>query len=704
MRPTFVALLGLALLLGLPGCTSPAPAPPAAPTLDAASIVAPKAEIVRETTGAIVRWLGPLELDSPFQFTVPVGTTRVDAQLDGVDGPAALSLFNAFTDRIRCQPDRVVAWFTTTTGTARCGGLAQVDPLPTSWKTSSSFAFLEAGETLTIRLSSEPLDGQAAQIMLANLSMPQFAELETQSTSIPSSIDQEPLWIDYTLPAVEGKVPTILVSSPYNQATRLAGLRPQNSTVSDWVPRGYAVVNADVRGFGKSGGCVEVWGPKEQQDQVDIVEWIAGQPWSDGKVGFYGQSYVGTTPVEAASLAAPHLTTILTIAPVINAYEDWHFGGVPNGENTGSPNAYQSSDTTARADRFQQSAANGDPEPLDMVDLADQAKRGFCDPTLTARANDPRAVYDEFYRERDFKLKASNVKASVFYTQGFYDTNVKSQMIPGWFEALAVPKKALFGDWIHQHPPRADQELLFHAWLDQFLQGRDTGILDTPVVEVRTNLDTIRTDETWPPVRSADRGFGLVLKTGGNELVDGQPGAGVERLLINAVPQPPEGSVPQLPGAGDLQRILWINSSALPDRAYVAGLSHVDLRVKLEGADNAYLYAQLRDLDDADEPIVSFGMLNLALREDYSQYQSMPAGQFVDVQLPLLAAEYVVPAGHRLGLLLRTVYDDDWGGAGLQQTGILTIDGAGSSLVLPTLPSDSDRPLPKSVGPNAIPR
>ena len=88
-----------------------------------------------------------------------------------------------------------------------------------------------------------------------------------------------------------------------------------------------------------------------------------------------------------------------------------------------------------------------------------------------ARDLDPRAVYDSFYEERDFKKRAGQVKAATLYTEGFEDANVKAAMIPGWFNAIQAPKLGLFGHWLHQHPARLDCEALFVGWMEHYVKG-----------------------------------------------------------------------------------------------------------------------------------------------------------------------------------------------------------------------------------------
>src|SRR4051794_17749400 len=77
-----------------------------------------------------------------------------------------------------------------------------------------------------------------------------------------------------------------------------------------WVPRGYVVVNCDLRGWGTSDGVGEVLSEQEALDGHDVVEWAAVQPWSTGKVGMLGVSYLALSQWATASARPPHLAAI----------------------------------------------------------------------------------------------------------------------------------------------------------------------------------------------------------------------------------------------------------------------------------------------------------------------------------------------------------------------------------------------------------
>jgi hypothetical protein len=127
---------------------------------------------------------------------------------------------------------------------------------------------------------------------------------------------------------LKDKAPTVLSLTQYD----LDGGRHADSVVN-FTQRGYAFVRAYVRGRGRSGGTKsDNLGLQVGRDGYDLVEWIAAQPWSDGRVVMYGGSFVGMTQWRTAAQHPPHLAAI---APYVAIYPGWD---VPN--TNGIPQAW----------------------------------------------------------------------------------------------------------------------------------------------------------------------------------------------------------------------------------------------------------------------------------------------------------------------------------------------------------------------------
>ncbi len=129
---------------------------------------------------------------------------------------------------------------------------------------------------------------------------------------------------DVYRPKKAGRYPVALERTAYDKSRGQAmfyGLRPIRA-----VSRGYAVVIQDIRGRWTSDGKFYPL-TQEINDGYDSVEWCAKQPWSNGKVGMWGPSYVGATQWLAAASAPPHLACIAPCITASNYYEEWFYRG-----------------------------------------------------------------------------------------------------------------------------------------------------------------------------------------------------------------------------------------------------------------------------------------------------------------------------------------------------------------------------------------
>lgn len=154
------------------------------------------------------------------------------------------------------------------------------------------------------------------------------------------------IYADIYRPEGEVKVPTIVSWSWFGKRPgdgmsewQIMGVPPQ--TVSKcakfespdplyWCHYGYAVANVDVRGAGHSEGNVHMFTHQDREDGYDFVEWVAEQPWSNGKVGMAGNSGVAMHQWGIAATQPPHLACIAPWESTTDLYRESFFeGGVP---------------------------------------------------------------------------------------------------------------------------------------------------------------------------------------------------------------------------------------------------------------------------------------------------------------------------------------------------------------------------------------
>ncbi len=89
-----------------------------------------------------------------------------------------------------------------------------------------------------------------------------------------------------------------------------------------WTAHGFAVMNCDLRGSGRSEGVAALLSNQEAEDVYDLIEWAADQPWSTGAVAMIGVSYLAIAQWKAAALRPPHLAAIVPWEGFTDAYRD----------------------------------------------------------------------------------------------------------------------------------------------------------------------------------------------------------------------------------------------------------------------------------------------------------------------------------------------------------------------------------------------
>jgi predicted acyl esterase len=462
------------------------------------------------------------------------------------------------------------------------------------------------------------------------------------------------LYVDYVLPEPlpEGGAPVILVFTPYQSADTgvaagegdpLVPDEPYNPGLVDrFVPLGYAVAFADVRGNHNAGGCIDQTGPEQWQDGYDYVEWLGTQDWSNGKVGMYGASYDGETQFTTAMMAPPHLATIVPVASVSNQYEWSFYQGVP----------YETQPLAGMGSYFAGSAQPSTrpedaavyPEKLDCQAQQFEAGLDFSGDMTT------------FWRERDYRPMAGQIKASVLHVHGLADWNVRPIHIDPLFNDITAEKRGIFGQWGHAYPDREDWQDLLHAWYDHFLFGLDNGILERlPPVLIEDNqeqwhgLDSFPAlDSTWMELELSGDGTLVtpgMAQAGELEVVDFPEEAvtGVPMLDITGVPVALDGTDRLefvFKTTADLHVVgrPEVRFAATTDEASTHWVAHLNvdgaecLGTQVICENSGYQDTRHRDGFDEPKDLEANVPYNLTIRM-YPQYDVIPAGSTVRLVL-----------------------------------------------------------------------
>jgi hypothetical protein len=297
------------------------------------------------------------------------------------------------------------------------------------------------------------------------------------------------------------RTPIILAASPY------FSLDPPNSgylyrLVTYFTPKGYTVVFSHVRGTARSGGCLEQDGINQQTDFGTVVEYLARQPWSNGRVGSYGISYDGETQNAGAIHHPRGLATIIPMEAISGLYETVYFDGVP---------LYVANPTVAA------SYAVGTVTPGNTH----YTQRPWCQPEQILSNADPSGTMTPYFQEREFRLHVRDIRASVLYVEGFGDDTVMPIDIDGFYDEIPSFKRAIFGQWNHEVPDgndtghgRKDWFDIVHAWFDHELLRLDTGVERWPPVQVQDENNVWRAAPSFAGLSHRQR-FPLGLGTYG---------------------------------------------------------------------------------------------------------------------------------------------------------------------------------------------
>lgn len=340
--------------------------------------------------------------------------------------------------------------------------------------------------------------------------------------------------------AVPGRFPVVLTQTPYNKSG------PIGTGNQYLVSRGYVHVVADVRGTGSSHGQWSAFGPREQRDGAELVRWVATRPWSSGRVGTFGPSYMAINQIFTAAQRPAGLKAAFTIVPAGDVYRDvvgsggqLDVGFIPLWFSlvTGAglvPPAYTAVDPASGASALAQHLTGAQFQTRLALEVMTGGERAFDGPFYRARS--PLTVIDE-------------VRVPTFVVGGWFDLFQRGEpMVYQRLRANGVPTKLLMGPWTHiagsqgaglgapGGPPSYDELAL--RWFDRYVRGLRDDRLDTdiaPVTYYELGSDTWRTAPRWldPSVRAKALHLGGTARPGapGTLTAARSTGAGADRIV-----------------------------------------------------------------------------------------------------------------------------------------------------------------------------
>ncbi len=487
--------------------------------------------------------------------------------------------------------------------------------------------------------------------------------------------DGRQLYIEVTRPRAAGKYPVILEASPYHgtladrDGTRIlpdpkdADGKPVGLT-GYFAPRGYAVVMMDLRGTGRSQGCLDHLGPKDARDLEQVVEWAARRRWSNGRVGMTGHSYVGSTPSVAAAQRPKGLKTIVPSAGLASMYHHQFQGGVPYMLQWAGPQWSYEYLTVARklppvgADPVQ-GANTGDDFGNDMQETGCGAPSS----ALTAGEDQLSGRYADWHLARDHNAGARKADIPVFAVHGVNDNAARVAALDWFLDRRDTRDKLWLGQWDHGSgccPNRRGLQwtAALHAWFDRQLARRkvSTGPKlelflsdDQTFTEVREGA---RTEVLTPAARPlGDRTWTLSTGADGT-LASAKPSGEQQGSAFQGTPE----GFSEFASGGDPAWTSGVSFASAPvtDDLVLAGTPELRLAASVT-APRVHLIANLLDEDaEGKRRRISQCALNPELREGIATRTPVTPGAKYVMEPGCFVMAHHLRKGHRLVLQVTT--------------------------------------------------
>lgn len=508
---------------------------------------------------------------------------------------------------------------------------------------ASAFAGCFAGE-----VADPASDDADATRPLDGLTEPVLAFGDFLALKIPSH-DGVELHVDVQLPEGDGPFPTLIEYTPYSllgeQAwgavyeNGLEGTVAQDNALANYyVPRGYAVGVAHVRGTGESGGCLTVGGPDEGKDGYAIVEGLAEMPWSNGRIALMGTSYVGTTPIETAILDPPHLATIIPISAVTSWYKYYFENGEQRMNGSPPPGASYPDPAFWLAMGVVPGVRTGAADPMDAACPAEMLQNFWLQDD-----------YNDYWTTRDHGAFASQIRAPMLFVQGFDDENVATNMITDFVANVTSEKRV----WLQQHahgiPASFEAYYAYqHRWLDHFMLDKQNGALELPGVIVQDNRGQYRAESSWPP---ADAQLQRLWLGSGGALDNATPAETGSASFLD------DGA---LPGVGDPAPASEIGSELrfvtepLAQPMHLAGDARMHLVAASDMTDTQFSVILYDVAPDGSESFVTRGYIDARHRDSLQTGEDLVPGQAYVFEWLLHPRDHVLEAGHALALVVKS--------------------------------------------------
>ncbi|MDF9797643.1 putative acyl esterase [Catalinimonas alkaloidigena] len=434
---------------------------------------------------------------------------------------------------------------------------------------------------------------------------------------------------------------------------------------------GYAGIRVDIRGSGDSEGVIkDEYLEQELEDGERIIEWLAKQPWCNGKVGMIGISWGGFNGLQIAARRPEALKAVITVCSTDDRYaDDVHYmGGCLLGDNLSWASVM-----------FGRNSLPPDPvlvgERWKELWLQRLEKSGHWLENWLEHQH-----RDEYWKHGSVCENYDDIQCPVMAVSGWADGY--SNSVFRLLKNLNVPRMGLVGPWSHRYPHNGKpgpaigflQECV--RWWDQWLSNKDTGIQNEPMLKAWVQKSVPPTTdyeerpgywtglEEWPSPAIQEEDW--VLKAGKLQhesvvQVEDPKALWVSsplRLGLFAGKWCSYSAPPDLPSDQREEDggALVFNSPPLVNDLEILGAPSVEFTVSVDKP-QAMIAVRLSDVrDDHKVTRVTYGLFNLTHHNSHEFPEPLEPDKKYKVRVQLNEIGHIFPAGHQLRVSVSTSY------------------------------------------------
>ncbi len=498
-------------------------------------------------------------------------------------------------------------------------------------------------------------------VQAEELSQPTYEVKVEMDVKVPMS-DGVLLSTNIYRPDAPGQFPVILIRTPYGNGGE------NNGGGHFFARRGYAAVIQDTRGRFESEGEFNPFF-HEAQDGYDAQEWAGTQPWSNGKIGTMGGSYVGYTQWMPAPMANKHLVAMFPVVALADFHEMLYVNG-----------AFQ---LTLSGNWAIEMAAS--PEERESLSKQDNLKLLMHLPLMTL---DEKAIgrevsflrrwlvhpdYDDYWKPTSIRDRYEDIQIPIYSIGGWYDLFSRDNLIE--FNGVrdstknyhlimdprthgGVRENGKVGEIEFGKDVMFSTRELQLRWFDYWLKGIDTGIKDAPPLKIFVMGENVwRDEQEWPLARTQFTKYYFHSKGEANTLF-GDGGLTTEPSEDeppDSYVYDPDDPVPTMPMGPHDQRkveerkdVLVYTGPELTEDVEVTGPISVELYAETTAKDTDFTAKLVDVYPDGRAINLCDGIIRGRYRESNKEPKLLEPGKIYKYTIDVWVTSNVFKKGHRM--------------------------------------------------------